>query len=211
MAYTFAILEPANTLAKWAFSDVYDATIRQQQVNTAANVSQTRYMSVEPEQSYHRDVRSLRYELAQTHDGNSEESPTEPNTDVENDDRRQGMIWTGHYIFQLNPSPSTPHMGWTAGREVTPDISLCSMDFAKLHHMKIRTYHVRFNFDRDNRAFFVASVTTSSIAGLSVNGIQVGRQMHALNQHDMKFANSLAGVRLPVQSLRLDGRLYAKS
>jgi hypothetical protein len=42
------------------------------------------------------------------------------------------------------------------------------------------------NFDLQNRAFFITSITSSPLAGLAVNGETVSRQMNTLNQHSMK-------------------------
>ncbi len=82
-------------------------------------------------------------------------------------------------------------MGWVAGKgpgEKKPyaDIFFCTRAFAKRHNLNLRSFHVRFNFDLQNRAFFITSITTSFLAELAVNGVAVGRQMHTLNQHSMK-------------------------
>ncbi|KAI0548115.1 hypothetical protein F4679DRAFT_333699 [Xylaria curta] len=83
-------------------------------------------------------------------------------------------------------------MGWTAGkrsggRGSSADIILCTTRFAKRHSLNLRSSHARFSFDRDNGAFFIASLTSSSLAEITVNNEAVGRRMHALNQHSMRI------------------------
>jgi hypothetical protein len=63
---------------------------------------------------------------------------------------------------------------------------LCTVPFAKKHGINLRRFHARFNFDLQNRAFFIAGNSRSQHAELTVNGDAVTRQMFVLNHHSMK-------------------------
>lgn len=192
MDLPFATLTPANVLAKVAFSEVYETMIRRRQGNTTTEISAFRRLSAESEQRYHKDVLDFRREIERKPSGeDTSDSLTELDSDNEIDSQHLGMVWTGCHTLQLQLPPSTPDMGWTAGRsslEKGPyaDIFLCTKAFAKRHCPNLQSFHTRFNFDPQNRAFFIASITSSPLVGLTVNGDAVGRQMYALNQHSMK-------------------------
>ncbi|EQL33202.1 hypothetical protein, variant [Blastomyces dermatitidis ATCC 26199] len=197
MDILFATLTPANDIAKMAFSDAYDTIARGQQ---GASTDTTVYrIRVASEQEYDADVLLFQREMdRKLSEGDISESLTEPDTDTELESRHLGMIWKGHYVLGFQHHPSAPNLGWVVGKRVVErgpyaaDIFLCTGAFAKRHSLNLRSFHARFNFDLKNRAFFIASITSSPSAGLAVNSEVVGRQIHALNQHCMKIrVNSL--------------------
>ncbi|KAI1133652.1 kinase-like domain-containing protein [Nemania abortiva] len=189
MDEVFATLTPANVLAKVAFSEAFNAITHDRQ-GASTNAAAHR-MSVAAEQEYQADVLRFRREMERKfNERATSESLTEPNTDTELEMRHLGMIWKGHYVLAFQPAPS--ELGWTAGkrsveRGSSADIVLCTSAFAKRYSLNLRTSHARFNFDLQNGAFFIASLTRSSLAEIAVNGEVVGRQMHVLNQHSMKI------------------------
>lgn len=186
MELPFATLEPANALAKMAFSDEYDTILRDQQNNTANDVLPTDCFQVASEQRYDPEVLRYHREMTKQSEADFSESATELDTDTEIDAGDLGTVWTGCYVLQLENAPSQPNMGWIAGKGPYADISLCTKAFAKRHNLNIRSFHARFNFDVRNGAFFIVSITSSPLAGLGVNGISVTRQLYVLNQHNMK-------------------------
>ncbi|KAB5515675.1 hypothetical protein GE09DRAFT_1231204 [Coniochaeta sp. 2T2.1] len=154
-------------------------------------------MQVKPTQVYDGDVHQLQRELLrrlQHGDGFTSDSLTEPFSDgeVAASIRELGQIWTGRYLVGFQPLPLVPDLGWTAGKGRLPgasgaDLLLCTVAFAKKHGINLRTLHARFNFDLQNRAFFIAGKSSSQHAELTVNGTIVGRQMFTLNQYSMKI------------------------
>ncbi|EJT79582.1 hypothetical protein GGTG_04667 [Gaeumannomyces tritici R3-111a-1] len=106
--------------------------------------------------------------------------------------RRLGMIWTGCYTFSCQLQPPDSSLGWAAGKSPLPrrdsaDLLLCTLAFAKKHRVQLRSLHARFNFDPENRAFYVAGTSNSQHTVLTVNGTAVTRRLHALNQHNMNI------------------------
>ncbi|KAI5865840.1 kinase-like domain-containing protein [Durotheca rogersii] len=195
MDLSFATLEPANALAKLAFSSVYDAILQSRQRtkrNSQMDIPAAERISVESRQRYHEDVLRFQREMDNLEDENSSESSSDSDTDVKSKNRYQGMVWTGRYVLGLQLPPYEPDVGWVAGKGLGgnkpyTDIFFCTTAFSKRHNINLRSSHVRFNFDQDNRAFFVSSMTSSHLARLAVNGVTVGRELHALNQHNMKI------------------------
>lgn len=193
MDEVFATLTPANELAKVAFSEVFNAITRERQ-GASTNAAAYR-MSVAAEQEDDADVLRFQREMERRfseRDTSESESLTEPNTDTELEMGHLGKIWKGHYILGFQHEPTELEMGWTAGKKSieggsSADIILCTSGFDKRYSLNLRSFHVRFNFDLQNGAFFIASITRSSLAGVAVNGEAVSRQMHALNQHRMNF------------------------
>lgn len=190
-AVPFATLKPVNALAKMAFSNVHETKMADQQRAPSL-------MLIDPEQRYDPAVRRFRLEEKRARE--TSESLTDPDTDAESQPGRDaalGMIWSGYYAFALDPRPSEPDLGWSAGRgppEKTPnpndphgDMLLTTRLFAKQHNIAVRTFHARFNFATDTAGFFLTSFLTSPRAELSVNGMLVGREMHVLNQHGMRI------------------------
>lgn len=192
MAYGFATLTPANVHAMMAFSDVYDAELKAQQRGLRKTMSLS-CMKVEPSLEYHSDVLHYRLEMdRKLAEGDISEDMTELDTDYEVEVRPLGLIWKGFYSLELQHPPDSPDLGWilgkkTAGKKSIADIVLCNNVFARHHNLNIRSAHARFNFNKDNGAFFIASITRSPMAKVTVNGEAVGRQIHVLNQHKMKI------------------------
>ncbi|KAL8407616.1 hypothetical protein RB594_006442 [Gaeumannomyces avenae] len=117
-------------------------------------------MSVSLMQEYDDNVRQLQREVERRRNegGYTSDSLTEPpsGSDEHAELRRLGMIWTGCYTFSCQLLPSNPGPG----------------------------LHACFNFDPENRAFYVAGTSNSQHAVLTVNGTAVARRLHALNQHN---------------------------
>ncbi|KAI0859240.1 kinase-like domain-containing protein [Xylaria cubensis] len=181
MDQVFATLTPVNKYAKAAFSEVFDTTMFDRQgapTNAAA-----RHMRVEAEQQYDADVLRFRREMEnRSSEGDISESLTELNSDTELDIKNLGF----------RHAPSASSIGWTVRkrsveRGSSADIILCTSRFAKQCSPNLRSSHARFNFDRQNGAFFIASLTRSSLAETTVNNKEVSRQMYALNQHSIRI------------------------
>lgn len=193
MELPFATLTPVNVVAKMAFSDVYDNIVRGRQSVAPPDTMAAHNLRVEPEQKYNKDVLRFRREIEHKLSGRgASESPTEPDTDAEVEAQHVGMVWTGHYDLRLQTPPLSSEMGWVAGKGPMgkgphPDIIFCTRAFAKRLGLSLRSFHAGFNFDPQNGAFFVASITRSCLAGLTVNGETVTREMRALNQHSMRI------------------------
>jgi hypothetical protein len=189
-AQPFATLTPVNALARMAFSDVFDAMVLGRQRSEAGgNHSQLR-MDVQHEQRYDADV--ARFRMDDERGRETSESLTEPDTDAEaSSGGSLGMIWTGRYVFALEPEPSDPDLGWIVGKSAeqapSADLLLSTKAFAKQYNIPLRTFHARFNFALDTGAFFATRITKSPHAELTVNGVLVERQMHTLNQNGMRI------------------------
>ncbi|KAK3331565.1 kinase-like domain-containing protein [Cercophora scortea] len=191
----FASLTPANALARLAFSDVYNLLISRRQ-NSQANNPQVALdrMLVEPEQVYNDEIVCLRREMDRTKydtDGEASETLTEPDTDTEEQLRGLGMVWVGCYQLGLQFPPAVSERGWTVGKgpldNLPVDFLLCTRSFAKLHDIKLRNPHSRFNFFVQNKGLFVMGCSRSPLAQLTVNGDAVTRRPYHLNQHSMKI------------------------
>lgn len=147
-------------------------------------------MVVHDEQCY--DAAVARFRVEERHRETSE-SLTEPDTDAEaSRDCNLGMIWTGSYVFALEPKPLEANLGWAVGKSTADrlpcgDLLLSTKAFAKQYGIPLRTFHARFNLAQDTAAFFVARIAKSPHAELTVNGIPVERQMHVLNQRSMQI------------------------
>ena len=196
MDRSFATLTPVNVLAMMAFSDVFDTAIKAGQRNSME--AKPYCMEVQPSQEYHRDVLHYRLELdRKLNEGDISESITELDSDNQIAARPLGMIWKGFYSLKLQQAPIDPDLGWvlgkkSAGRKSFADLVLCNNVFARHHNLNIRSSHARISLNTDNGAIFIASITRSPLAGISINGKVVGRQQHILNQHKMKiWINSL--------------------
>jgi hypothetical protein len=188
----FASLRPANALAKLAFSDVYDILTSQHNQTDAQDV--LRRMHVEPKQTHDDEIVRLRREMERTKhdtDGEASDSLTEPDTDTEKHMKELGfgMVWVGCYLLELQSPPAVPERGWAAGKgplENLPiDLLLCTRSFAKSHDINLRNPHARFNFDPENKSFYIIGCSRSPLAQLTVNGDAAKRQPYHLNQHSM--------------------------
>ena len=196
MSYSFATLTPTNVLAMMAFSDVFDTEIKGRQKGSTEAMSPC--MKVQSSQEYHSDVLHYRLEMERKlTEGDISESLTELDTDTEIEARPLGMIWKGFYRLELQHPPTAPDLGWILGkkpigRKSVADIILCNSVFARNHSLNIRSSHARLNFNKENGAIFIASISSSSSTRVTVNGEVVRRELHVLNQHQMKiWINSL--------------------
>jgi hypothetical protein len=189
----YATLTPTNTLAKLALSDTYDTlTARRQDAQDESDAIHR--IQVHPTRGYNADVCRLQREIQrrlQKGDGFSSDSLSDTESEAAISSTRDlGMIWTGRYLLGFDPEPSDPEVGWTAGKQQDGvDLLLCTTAFDKKHGVNLRSMHARFNFDRDNRAFFIAGKfdPRRRAAELSVNGETVTGKQHMLNQHSMSI------------------------
>ncbi|KAI4266656.1 MAG: hypothetical protein L6R35_006924 [Caloplaca aegaea] len=194
----FATLRPTNTLAKLAFSDLYETfTIKRQNIQEDGPPAFHR-MAVEVFQTFDRDVLRLRLETerkgsknAYASDAETSESLPEPDSDMEEQHEELGKIWTGHYMLGLDTPPSVPETGYAVGKgpleNILHDLLLCTKMFAKWHGINLRNPHARFNFFPGNRALYITGCSRSLSAQLTVNGEEVRRRPYALNQHSMNI------------------------
>lgn len=197
-ADAFATLKPTNSLARLAFSDLYETfTIERQNTQEDAPPA-FRRMVVEASQTFDGDVLRLRLETekrvsqnAYASDAETSESLPEPDSDMEEQHQELGNIWTGHYLLRLESPPYFPELGYVVGKgpleNIPLDLLLCTKIFAKSHGISLRNPHARFNFFRENKALYIASCSSSQSAQLMVNGDAVQRQPYALNQHSMNI------------------------
>ncbi|KAI0443400.1 kinase-like domain-containing protein [Xylaria telfairii] len=188
----FATLEPSNASAKLAFSEVCHDILSRSQQTTQDKPFSAHCMVVENEQIYDKDVLQFQRERAKREakrdELDSDGSLTECDSDVENELRPFGMIWSGHYILQLNPRPRTT-VGWTVGRMLEsdgPSMPLCTPSFLESQGDRIRSFHARFQFHLDNKAFFVALMSRSGV-GVAINGQPVGIMPHTINQSSVRI------------------------
>jgi len=134
----FATLSPSNPLAKSAFSAVY--------VHNSAAHYQYR-ARVEPKQIFDKEVKQLRIQQRRQNfsddlEDTVTEDSTEPDTETEDEQRSFGMIWKGHYSFNLNFRPHEPATGWRAGKGRN-DMEMDFLLTTKLD-AEIKGYHVMF-------------------------------------------------------------------
>ncbi|KAL8647821.1 MAG: hypothetical protein Q9210_005333 [Variospora velana] len=194
----FATLRPTNTLAKLAFSDLYETfTIKRQNTQEDGPPAFHR-MAVEASQTFDRDVLRLRLETerkvsknAYASDAETSESLPEPDSDMEEHYEELGKIWTGYYLLGLQSPPSIPETGYAVGKgpleNIFHDLLLCTKIFAKWHGINLRNPHARFNFFPGNRGLYISGCSKSLSAQLTVNGEEVQRRPYALNQHSMNI------------------------
>ncbi|KAI0965883.1 kinase-like domain-containing protein [Xylaria arbuscula] len=193
----FALLTPANALAKLAFSELHDALTAggQNSQTDGARATCRHRMRVEPEQRRDDEIVRLRREMERLKydtDGEGSETLTEPDTDTDEQLGRDfGMVWDGSYLLDLNFLPADVEVGWTVGKgpmEKMPfDLLLCTRAFAKTHDITIRNPHALFSFSPENKGLFIIGCSRSPTAQLTVNGERATRQPYYLNQHIMKI------------------------
>jgi hypothetical protein len=193
----FALLIPANALARLAFSEVHDALTAggQKSQTDGAQAACRRCMRVEPEQRRDDEIVRLRREMERPqYDSNGEASETLTEPDTDTDEllgRKLGMVWGGSYLLDLQSPPAVPTRGWTAGKgplENMPiDLLLCTKAFAKTHNINLRNPHARFNFFLENMGLFIMGCSRSAMAQLTVNGDGATRGAYHLNQYVMKI------------------------
>ncbi|KAI2004259.1 hypothetical protein LOZ50_004399 [Ophidiomyces ophidiicola] len=173
----FARLTPSNTQAKLAFSAMYetDPLITRQQV------------FVQPQQEYSKEILVYRLQEIKLASGEAHESdtPTDPDTDTEEDFRHHGMIWSGWFEFKLNPGPYHPEDGWTLGKgrnAIDVDFRLPSRRVST----GLRGLHALFNFHPTTGYLFISKASTLQNAIVCVNGSSVGyEEQFSLNQNPM--------------------------
>lgn len=159
----------------------YDSTL---QDSTAAH---RQYMSKRIEKRYDEEVHRFRMRQRQkANDGvsdNSSDTDSDFDVDMEKEPRDSGMIWTGCYEFDLNYPPSTPSVGWGAGKG-GPGVQV---DFLIIHD-EIELYHAAFNFHPDTGHIYLISKASRLYSEVSVRGQSIGREeIHALNQSPTKL------------------------
>ncbi|KAI1116739.1 hypothetical protein F5Y14DRAFT_458775 [Nemania sp. NC0429] len=187
----FATLTPANTAAKVAFSEVFGNRPRQGSLTEAAF---KHMMITGMGKEYDADALQFRRDMARKLSGRGErdtsENLTDPDTDTEGGYEHLGMIWKGHYVLGLCDPPMEEGLGWVAvagicpiHRFLLPDIILCTVGLAEKYSLDAQCSEARFNFDRQDKTFFIAIRTKSSSGGITVNGESLGQQRHVLDQH----------------------------
>lgn len=189
----FATLTAQNALARLAFSDLYDSLGCR---NAQEDVLALRRIAVQPQQTFDSEVLQIRFETdrsvtqnASLSEAETSESLPEPDTDAEEQNQDLGLIWTGHYLLDLEYPPSTPAKGFTAGKgplEGVPiDLLLCTKAFVKRFGINLRNPHARFNFFPNHRGFYVVDCSRSRLAQVTVNGETAHQRPYHLNQHSM--------------------------
>ncbi|KAL9026044.1 MAG: hypothetical protein Q9196_005233 [Gyalolechia fulgens] len=197
-ADAFATLTPSNTLARLAFSDLYETFTTKRQNTHEDGPPAFHRMAVEALQTFDRDVLRLRLETerkvsknAYASDAETSESLPEPDSDTEEQHEELGKIWTGHYLLALESPPSIPETGYAVGKgplgDILHDLLLCTKVFARWHGINLRNPHARFNFFPGTRGLYIASCSRSLSAQLTVNGEAVQRRPYALNQYSMNI------------------------
>jgi hypothetical protein len=109
----FATLEPLNLQAKLDFDHVAHRLTDQ-----AKGKNLNAYIHVLPQQIYDPEVfrsRNRRIDPSLDLDDFSATS-TEVDTDIEDETRPTGLIWTGYYSLSFSACPTDPKVGWVAGR-----------------------------------------------------------------------------------------------
>jgi hypothetical protein len=188
----FATLTPSNTLARLAFSDLYETFTTRRQSSQQNAPAAFHRMDVEASQTFDSEVLRLRIETEQrvsqnayASDAETSESLPEPDSDTESQHHELGNIWTGHYNLGLKSPPAVAEMGYTLGKglleNVSFDLLLCTRLFAKWHGINLRNPHARLNFFPENRGLYVANSSRSQSAQLTVNGETAQRRPYALN------------------------------
>ncbi|KAL8942609.1 MAG: hypothetical protein Q9211_001328 [Gyalolechia sp. 1 TL-2023] len=194
----FATLTPRNTLARLAFSDLYETFTTKRQNTQEDGPPAFHRMAVEALQTFDGDVLRLRLETerkvsknAYASDAETSESLPEPDSDTEEQHEELGEIWTGHFLLAFDSPPLNPETGYTVGKgplaDIPHDLLLCTKIFARWHGINIRNPHARFNFFPGNRGLYIASCSRSLSAQLTVNGELVLRRPYALNQYSMNI------------------------
>lgn len=189
--FAFAILRPANAVAKISFNTVYETASRHQ---TAAHSCQ---MHVKTEQEYDREVFLFRsqqrrkQQLQQTCGDVPEDvmsdTPTEPDTDNEQELRHLGVVWAGYYQFDLDCPPADPQIGWTVGKG-REGMSIDFLVTTRNISHEVKGYHARFNLHPNTGYLYISKTSGAVTTKVAVNGNDVScRQAYALNQTPMNI------------------------
>lgn len=176
--YVFATLTPDSLRARIAFSESYDKILQE---------SLTRhghFMSVETKKIYDEDVHRFRLKQSKvtsseiSGDSDSTGSDNEVDTRAPPEYREMGMIWKGHYKFEIYNLPHNPVDGWRVGRggtDVEVDILIA--------HKDLRTLHGSFNFHPEIGRICLTSKAKGAFDDVSVIGKRVDNgSFHAFNQ-----------------------------
>lgn len=177
---SFATLTPSNIQAKIAFDEVYDYFITHGEAPAC--------FSVEPHREFNREVFLLRRRNpTAAEDSEVSDTPTDPDTDLEDELTPLGEIWMGRYTFSLDNEPSRPSRGWMVGRgrqDVAVDIQLTT----NRPNFNVRGFHALFNLHTSTGYLWICRATGSIGLELTVNGEEVGKgQRFALNQTPMRI------------------------
>jgi serine/threonine protein kinase len=181
-ASTFASLTPSNIQAKIAFNEVYEYF----RIHGEAPP----YFAVAEHQVYNREVflYRLRGGSLGGSDGYASDTPTDPDTDVEDNDLEPlGLLWTGQFIFSLKNIPNRPALGWMVGRgrqDIAADIQLT----INKPHYDVRGLHAKFNLHASTGYLWIGRASGTPGLELTVNGEDVPLgQRFALNQTPMNI------------------------
>lgn len=187
----FASLTPENAFVRLTFSNLYDSLTAERQNAQEDDASALRRMAVQPQQNFDSEVLRIRLEKEKRpnlSDVETSESLSEPDTDDE-DNHQRGLIWTGHYLLSLKYPPSSPMIGFAAGKgplkNVFIDLFLCTKAFANEFDINLRNLHARFNFFFTNRGFYVHGCSRSRLAQLTMNDEAAHQRSYHLNQQFM--------------------------
>lgn len=171
------MLTPSNAAAKLAFDVMYENS----------PPTDRRHIYVCPQQQYDKETLLSRLQEQKRVQGATSEtdSPTEPDTDTENDLKHLGLIWTGWFAFNLHPGPYKPAAGWTVGK----GRSALDIDYLLTPtrvSTDLRGYHARFNLHGKTGHLFISKTSRVSQAEVVVNGkgVSSGEQL-SLNQNPM--------------------------
>lgn len=182
----FATLKPYNAAAKLAFHAVHESALLSERPVPKS------HLFVEDEQQYDKDVLCHRLQedrdtLQSVPDEDSDKGFSDIDSEVEqNLKEKLGMIWTGHYLFDLSKFPNDPKVGWVAGR-AKKDSSADFWITTNPYRDKIKANHANFNFDRVTGTLNIipqVPKTSSGLVKVNANVIN-GGEARALNQGEM--------------------------
>ncbi|KAI0548073.1 kinase-like domain-containing protein [Xylaria curta] len=184
----FATLTPANTLAKLAFSSVFEEIMEMRQSEKEDSVEAAlQRMLIQPEKEYDEKIAYFR-----RGDVEGSITPYEEETDSEElPSKDLGMVWAGSYLISLDHEPADSVLGWTAGKgpdgNSPYDLLLCSRSFANEYSIVLANPHARFNFSRDKLSLYIMR-SRSRLAQLKVGVEEVEHKPYHLNNTNMKIS-----------------------
>ncbi|KAI0185407.1 kinase-like domain-containing protein [Xylaria flabelliformis] len=183
----FATLTPANTLAKLAFSSVFEDIMDMRQSEKGDSVEAAlQRMLIQPEKEYDEKIAYFR-----RGDVKGSTTPSEEDADGEEPISKDlGMVWAGSYLLSLDHEPTNMSLGWTAGKgpdgTTLYDLLLCSRSFANEYDIFLANPHARFNFSHDKLSFYIIR-SRSKLAQLKVGVEDVEHKPYHLNNTSMKI------------------------
>ena len=183
----FATLTPANTLAKMAFTEIYD-TFTESRQGSMDNHALERMQLSSPEQVFDQDVLRLTQEMSRDIEDGSATDVSE--NDITPEQRAQGLIWEGCYLLGFSPKPRNIDSGWRIGQNIPgrlsqADIFLCTEAFSRKYGLNIRATHARFNFSLQNKALIAKASSRSQVGAFTINGSNAHGKIAAINQRRM--------------------------